>query len=213
MVIHQSGSCKSGESYREGFVPAKVEVDRLFYQNSLFTGGIMKQNRLSLYTVNMKLIRNYHNQGDDRVFSVSPQTGKDTRPFVGIVVICDDKQYCIPLSSPKEKHKSMKNSIDFHRIIDANGKLIGVLDFNNMIPVRNDVLQKINVKILPHDSAETRHYKNLVIDQITFCQQNQDIIVNKANKLYLMVRKKNVSSLLKRRCLDWDKLEKILARF
>ena len=117
MVIHQSGSCKSGESYREGFVPAKVEVDRLFYQNSLFTGGIMKQNRLSLYTVNMKLIRNYHNQGDDRVFSVSPQTGKNTRPFVGIVVICDDKQYCIPLSSPKEKHKSMKNSIDFHRMM------------------------------------------------------------------------------------------------
>ena len=31
----------------------------------------MKQEQLSLYTVNMKLIRNMHYQGDDRVFSVS----------------------------------------------------------------------------------------------------------------------------------------------
>ena len=65
----------------------------------------MEQNRLNLYTVNMKYIRNLHNQGDDRVFSVSPQVGKDNRPFVGIVVICGEKQYCIPLSSPKEKHR------------------------------------------------------------------------------------------------------------
>ena len=86
----------------------------------------MKQKRLSFYTVNMKYIRNLHNQGDDRVFSVSPQINKEMRPFVGIVILCDEKQYCIPLSSPKEKHKKMKNTIDFHRVIDEDGKLIGV---------------------------------------------------------------------------------------
>lgn len=102
----------------------------------------MKQEQLSLYTVNIKLIRNMHNQGDDRVFSVSPQTGKDTRPFVGLIVVLDNRLYCIPLSSPKEKHRSMKNGVDFHRILDSDGKLIGVLDFNNMIPVRQDVVKK-----------------------------------------------------------------------
>lgn len=66
-------------------------------------GGYMKQQRLGLYTVDMKLIRNFHNQGDDKVFSVSPQVGKEMRPFVGIVVVCDEKQYCVPLSSPKKK--------------------------------------------------------------------------------------------------------------
>ena len=100
----------------------------------------MKQEQLSLYTVDMKLIRNMHNQGDDRVFSVSPQVGKDNRPFVGIIILLNDRQYCVPLSSPKEKHESMKNSVDFHRILDSRGKLIGVLDFNNMIPVRPDVV-------------------------------------------------------------------------
>lgn len=173
----------------------------------------MKQQRLSLYTVDMKLIRNYHNQGDDRVFSVSPQVGKDSRPFIGIVIICDEKQYCVPLSSPKDKHKSMKNGVDFHKILDGKGKLIGVLDFNNMIPVRDSVLKKIDIKINEHDSMDLRHYKNLIIDQLSFCRRNQEIIIAKANKLYRITQKKNASAQLKRRCLKWDKLEDILDRY
>lgn len=110
----------------------------------------MNQNRLNLYMVNMKYIRNLHN-ADDNVLSVSPQTGKNTRPFIGIVIICDEKQYCIPLSSPKAKHKNMKNDVDFTRILDTNGKLIGVLDFNNMIPVRADLIKSIDIKITASD--------------------------------------------------------------
>ncbi len=173
----------------------------------------MEQKRLSMYTVNMKYIRNLHNQGDDRVFSVSPQTGKEKRPFVGVVIICGNRQYCIPLSSPKQKHQTMKNTVDFHRILDADGKLIGVLDLNNMIPVRDDVIDEIDIKIHPHDSRELKLYKNLLIDQLNFCRQNQDTIVSKANKLYGMVKKKNTSGMLKRRCLKWEKLEEILDRF
>ena len=173
----------------------------------------MKQQRLDLYTVDIKLIRDYHNQGDNNVFSISPQLGKDTRPFVGIVIICDEKQYCIPLSSPKKKHAKMKNSIDFHRILSKDGKLIGVLDINNMIPVRKEVLQKVDVIIHSQDSPAIRYYKNLVVDQIHFCRQNQEIIVAKANKLYHMVNKKNASGPLKRRCLNWRRLEELLDKF
>ncbi len=101
----------------------------------------MEQTRLNLFTVDIKYIRNLH-KIDDHVFSVSPQTGKSIRPFVGLVIICNEKQYCIPLSSPKAKHNLMKNDLDFHKIFDRNGKLIGVLDFNNMIPVREDIIKK-----------------------------------------------------------------------
>lgn len=172
----------------------------------------MKQKHPSLYTVNLKYICNLHN-ADDHVFSISPQVGKEKRPFVGVVIICDNKQYCIPLSSPKEKHYSMKNSIDFHRILDSTGKVIGVLDLNNMIPVRSDVIQKIDIRINSNDSPAERHYKNLIIDQLTFCQKKQEIIVAKANKLYCMVEKKNASMQLKRRCLNWKKLELVLDKF
>lgn len=172
----------------------------------------MKQKRLSLYSVNLKYIRNLHHV-DDHVFSISPQTGKSNRPFVGIVIICDSKQYCIPLSSPKKKHDQMKNTVDFHRVLDSDGKIIGVLDLNNMIPVRQDVIQKIDIQITSKDSLAERNYKNLVKDQLTFCQKNQDIIISKANKLYNMVNKKNASGPLKRRCLKWKELELVLDRF
>ena len=62
------------------------------------------QTDFKLYKVDMKYIRNLHNI-DNKVLSVSPQTGKDNRVFVGIVIICGIHKYCIPLSSPKEKHK------------------------------------------------------------------------------------------------------------
>ena len=173
----------------------------------------MKQEQLSFYTVDMKLIRNMHNQGDDRVFSISPQVSKDDRPFVGLIVMLNERQYCVPMSSPKLKHESMKNGLDFHRILDSDGKLIGVLDFNNMIPVRPDVVRKIQARINKSDNTATRHYKELMSDQLTFCRQNHEVIVNKANKLYSMVHQKNTSGFVKSRCLNWKKLEEILDRY
>ena len=65
------------------------------------------QTDFKLYKVDMKYIRNLHNI-DDKVLSVSPQAGKDNRVFIGIVIVCGRHKYCIPLSSPKEKHKNMK---------------------------------------------------------------------------------------------------------
>ena len=91
----------------------------------------------------MKYIRNLHHI-DDRVLSVSPQTGKDTRVFVGIVIVCGTHKYCIPLSPPKDKHKRMRNSMDFSKI-EVDGKLLGVLNFNLMIPIEEAQLQPIDL--------------------------------------------------------------------
>ena len=71
----------------------------------------MQQERLNLYFMDMKYVRDLH-KADDRVQSVSPQIHKNNRPFVGIVVICDEHKYCIPLDSAKEKHKTQKNDVD-----------------------------------------------------------------------------------------------------
>ena len=104
----------------------------------------------------MKYIRNLA-KADDHVMSVSPQAGKKTRPFVGIVVVCGTKEYCIPLSSPKPKHKSMKNDVDFTKIMDGD-KLIGVLNFNNMIPVAESCITPLNLRIAGKDDAAARNY-------------------------------------------------------
>ncbi len=107
------------------------------------------QTEFCLYKVDMKYIRNLHNK-DDKVLSVSPQTGKDTRVFVGIIIVCDDHKYCIPFSSPKKKYKKMRNSMDFSKI-EVDGELLGVLNFNLMIPVDESLLQEIDVVIRKKD--------------------------------------------------------------
>lgn len=68
--------------------------------------------RLRLYHMDMKYVRNLANV-DDKVMSVSPQLGKSSRPFVGIVVPRGNRDYCIPLSSPKPKHELMRSQIDW----------------------------------------------------------------------------------------------------
>ncbi len=57
---------------------------------------------------------------------------KILRPFVGVLFEIENMKYFAPLSSPKQKHLTMRNNIDFHKL--QEGKL-GAINFNNMIPV------------------------------------------------------------------------------
>ena len=74
--------------------------------------SFLNEPRLRLYTIDMKYVRNLA-KTDDNVMSVSPQSGKAIRPFVGIIVLVNGRKYCIPLSSPKKKFENKKNGVDF----------------------------------------------------------------------------------------------------
>ena len=173
----------------------------------------MKQERFSIYRIDMKYIRNLAKK-DENVRSVSPQITKEKRPFVGIVVVYNDKQYCIPFSSPKPKHYQMKNDVDFTKMFDEQNKLIGVLNFNNMIPVDKSVLIPFNFEITKNDTPEQIHYKKMVKKQLNWCQKNQVSIVAKANKLYqISTETPEKSRNLTRRCCDFLKLEQELKKW
>ena len=162
------------------------------------------QTDFNLYKVDMKYIRNLHNI-DDKVLSVSPQTGKDNRIFVGIVIICGIHKYCIPLSPPKEKHKKMKNSMDFSKI-EINGKLLGVLNFNLMIPIEEEQLQLVDTSIFKRAREYIKYYKRLCVQELGWCRINSEVICKKANVLY----KKYISNEPfsgRNRCLNFPKLE------
>ncbi len=166
--------------------------------------------RLNLYTLDMKYVRDLA-KVDDKVMSVSPQLGKQRRPFVGVVLVCSERDYCIPLSSPKPKHERMRNSLDFSRIIDKSGKLIGALNFNNMIPVSRSVIKPIDMAVRPNDTPGERHYKGLLNDQLDWCNSNADTISRKANRLYeLVTNHPERSRQLVRRCCDFKRLESVL---
>ena len=56
--------------------------------------------QLRLYQIDLKYVRDLHN-ADNRVESVSPQIGKENRVFIGVVVVQNNRKYCIPLSEPE----------------------------------------------------------------------------------------------------------------
>ena len=173
----------------------------------------MKQSRFSIYQVDIKYIRDL-SKVDENVRSVSPQINKQNRPFIGIVIINGCKQYCIPFSSPKPKHSQMKNDVDFTKILDNNNKIIGVLNFNSMIPVNESVLIPLNLEQNKNEAPEVIHYKKMVKKQLNWCQKNQDSIVTKANKLYKMITETPEKSRnLTRRCCDFKKLEQVLEKW
>ena len=76
----------------------------------------MKQQRLNFYSIDLKYVRNL-SQKDSNVMSTSPQIHKSNRPFVGVIVLVNDRMYCVPLTSPKEKFENKKNSIDICKFV------------------------------------------------------------------------------------------------
>ena len=107
----------------------------------------------------------------------------------------------------------MKNDKDFSKILDKNGNLIGAMNFNSMIPVNEEVISKIDMRINKNDSPKDKAYKNLLNDQLDWCNKNKDTIINKANKLYTIVtqtpeKMRNLTN----RCCDFKRLEDILIK-
>lgn len=170
----------------------------------------MSNERLNLYHIDMKYIRNLH-KIDDHVMSVSPQIGKNTRVFIGIIVVCNKQKYCIPLSSCKPKHINMRDKIDFTKIYDGD-QPIAVLNFNNMLPVENAQLTPVDIRINDNDSPQVRNYKKLCQKEIDWCRTHYYDIVNKANVLYTSYLS-DTSLHCQNRCLNFPKLELACAKY
>lgn len=164
----------------------------------------MTQTPLEVYRIDMKYIRNLHNI-DDRVLSVSPQIGKEERPFIGVIIVCNNQKYCVPLSKPKKKHEKMRDKIDFKKII-SDDVLVGVLNFNLMIPVEEAQIQRIDTQIRKHDNASTRKKKELLIKELEWCNEHSRDLVNTANVLYQKYISGEKFS-ARKQCLDFRRME------
>ena len=166
--------------------------------------------RFKLYTVNLKYIRNLHHI-DNHVPSVSPQIGKQERPFLGIIVLVNGSRFCIPLSSNSSKKNkdfsTMRENITLRKILDKSGKLLAVLNINNMIPVRDEYLTEIDLKIHSKDTPQIIQRKKLCIKELNWCQSHQTEIERLANELYkLYISNKPFSK--RKLCLNFPVLEK-----
>lgn len=176
-------------------------------------------NKLDLYYVDLKYIREL-SRADQNVMSVSPQIGKSNRPFVGVVIIANNNKYCVPLTSPKEKFNK-KSQVDFIKIFDERTKnehgapkTIGIININNMIPVDDSVIKKIDLKINQHSDIKVNQAKALMQKQIKWCRNNFDVIQNRTNKVYRLVTEEpDKNRRLVARCLKFSELEKVSEKY
>lgn len=164
--------------------------------------------RFKLYNVNVKYIRNLH-RIDDNVPSVSPQIGKQMRPFLGIVVMVNGSKFCIPLTSnsgkKNKKFEYMRENITFRKITDKEGNVLAALNLNNMIPVQEEYIKEIDLRIYPTDTNELRRWKKLCVKELDWCQAHQNEIERLANELYKMYVSK-ISFSKRRICLKFPEL-------
>lgn len=102
----------------------------------------MSEDSLNLYRVipkYTKVLQDEEKGGDKRVY------GKDNRPFIGIIAVCNGQKYCIPLTSAKDKFDNMKGTIDFG-IIKINGEIKAGIEYGRMIPVEDYLLRPLDTK-------------------------------------------------------------------
>ena len=125
-------------------------------------------------------------QFDSRVGYV--EYGDRLKLHVGVVLAVGEFLYYVPVSSPKEKHRIMSNSLDFYKLQDpVTGYLYAVLNLNNMIPVPNHCLTQIKYDKLGDfryfkDEKEKTNYIYLLQKEKSFIDAAQDILQRNAQR-------------------------------
>ena len=128
---------------------------------------------------------------------------KKLRPFVGILFEVNNVTYFAPLTSPKPKHLKLKTKIDFIKI--DNGKL-GAINFNNMIPVTEKNILKIDLDKKISNKKE-KYYNELLKKQLFWLNRNSSKLINNSKKLYNAYINKTLSKNIKNRCCNFTLLE------
>ena len=129
--------------------------------------------------------------------------GKENRPFVGILFEVNQFKYFAPLTSPKVKHLTMKNTIDFMKINKGN---YGAINFNNMIPLIENTYTVIELNRKITD-LEKLKYQKLLVEQYLWLNSRYIQICQRAEKLYKYYYKNRLPESVKERCCNFKLLE------
>lgn len=154
---------------------------------------------LKIYRVEEKYIR-FLKSRDSRV-----QDNKNRhRPYVGVVLYVGDFRYFVPMESPKPNHVNIKPG---HHIFKIDGGKLGLLGFNNMIPVNDTALIAFNI-----DEEPDAQYAELLRRQASYINRNKATVLACASSTYYSVVNKQNKFLIKI-CCDFKKLERACKQY
>lgn len=128
---------------------------------------------------------------------------KELRPFIGVLFMIGKCEYFAPLSSPKPKHKTLRNTLDLLKI--DNGDL-GVINLNNMIPVNSNNYEEFDLDKKPKDEEE-KFRITLLSNQLRWLTSNRQEIRKKSKLLYNLYRNNKLPKSVKDRCCNYILLE------
>lgn len=120
------------------------------------------------------------------------------RPYVGVVLKIGGFDYYVPLESPKPNHANIRSGGPVLKLDDGR---LGIMGFNNMIPVERRHLIEFDIAKEPDEK-----YRNLLYDQLAFCWKNADLIYARAKATYRKGLEGKIP-LYRRVCCDFRKLE------
>lgn len=170
----------------------------------------MSKETLRLYHVREDYIEFL--RGKDEKVLMNKQ---EKRVYVGVVLYLQNQEgtdvsYFAPLSSPKDKHKRMKNTKDFWKIDQGE---LGAINFNNMIPIGEKELLSFDIQMIRNDN-----YRELLKKQAKLLKNAKDELNVKAQDTY-DIRTANYNTLnghekrIYDRCCDFSFLEKLLNEY
>lgn len=158
-------------------------------------------NKLKLIIVDQDYMKALYDVCDQVYFLPSYYA---TKPYIGILINDNKREYVIPLTSAKTKHKVWPNYYDGKMLIYETLKyrknkyngicisnndgtikhIMAVLMINKMIPIKKGVYSVIDINLRPDDDKTNTNYKLLLNKEFSFCVSRKEIILKEANKTY-----------------------------
>lgn len=126
------------------------------------------------------------------------------RPYVGVVLHVGGYKYFVPMESPKPNHVNIKAGKHILKLDDGR---LGILGFNNMVPVHKDALIDYDI-----DAEVDKKYRELLRNQAVVCNRMKADIFDHASRTYFDVVN-NKNKFLVRISCDFKALEKACKEF
>lgn len=130
---------------------------------------------------------------------------KDSRrPYVGIVFSWGAHNYFVPMESPKPNHANLKPG---PHLMFIDGGRLGLLGFNNMIPIPDSALIQVDI-----NSEPDQKYAALLRRQASYINRHKADVLDHAQRTYYAVTTGRNKFLMGISC-DFKKLERASKKY
>ena len=123
---------------------------------------------------------------------------QNERKYIGVVLHINGLDYFAPLSSFKDKHYRMKETIDFIKI-----KNYAVVNLNNMFPITKEHCSYVDISL-----EQNLKYRALLLAEYRVIKSIQDKLRKNAAIIYKL-KTSGINSSMTKRCNDFVRLEEL----